>query len=182
MIPRAARSGRSGPASVGSKRRSFQSWAVQLFQQALPACAETTSPRTWALALIGIHEYLRRFSGDRQVDQMRDTLTDKLVDLFERTATDDWPWFEDVALLRQRQAVPRPDPERPVGRERTGPGDRPALAALVGRQAVVARGAVPPDRLQRILPTRGDRRRVRSAADRSPCHGLRCDRSPQRRR
>lgn len=80
-----------------SRRRSFQSWAVQLFERALPACAETTSPRTWALSLIGIHEYFRRLSGDRLVDQMRDTLTNKLIDLYENGASDDWPWFEDVA-------------------------------------------------------------------------------------
>ena len=80
-----------------SRRRSFQSWAMQLFQKALPACARTTSPRTWALSLIGIHEYLRRLSGDRLVNQMRDTLTGKLIDLYEDTATDDWPWFEDIA-------------------------------------------------------------------------------------
>jgi glycosyltransferase involved in cell wall biosynthesis len=80
-----------------SRRRSFQSWAMQLFQNALPACASTTSPRAWALSLIGIHEYLRRLSGDRLVSQMRDTLTEKLIDLYEDTATDDWPWFEDVA-------------------------------------------------------------------------------------
>jgi hypothetical protein len=80
-----------------SRRRGLQSWAVQLFERALPACGETTSPRTWALSLIGIHEYLRRFNGDRLVNQMRDSLTDKLIDLFERTASDDWPWFEDVA-------------------------------------------------------------------------------------
>ncbi|QDV76462.1 glycosyltransferase family 4 protein [Botrimarina mediterranea] len=86
-----------GTCAGRSQRRSFQSWAVQLFQQALPACAQTSSPRTWALALIGIHEYLRRFSGDRLASQMRDKLTDKLIDLYDRTATDDWPWFEEVA-------------------------------------------------------------------------------------
>ena len=80
-----------------SRRRSFQSWAVQLFETALPASAKTTSPRTWALSLIGIHEYLRRLSGDRVVNHMRDTLTNKLIDLYEHSATDDWPWFEDVA-------------------------------------------------------------------------------------
>ena len=80
-----------------SRRRSFQSWAVQLFERALPASAKTTSPRTWALSLIGIHEYLRRLSGDRVVNHMRDTLTNKLIDLYEHSATDDWPWFEDVA-------------------------------------------------------------------------------------
>ena len=80
-----------------SQRRNLQSWAVQLFERALPACAETTSPRTWALALIGIHEYFRRLSGDRLVNQIRETLTDKLVELYENSATEDWPWFEDVA-------------------------------------------------------------------------------------
>lgn len=80
-----------------SHRRSLQSWAVQLFEQALPACAETTSPRTWASSLIGIHEYLRRLSGDRLVNQLRDTLTNRLVELYEQSASDEWPWFEDVA-------------------------------------------------------------------------------------
>lgn len=80
-----------------SRRRSFQAWAVQLFERALPACAETTSPRTWALSLIGIHEYFRRLSGDRLVNQMRDTLTNKLIELYENSADDDWRWFEDVA-------------------------------------------------------------------------------------
>ena len=80
-----------------SQRRSLQSWAVQLFEKALPACAETTSPRTWAFLLIGIHEYFRRFSGDRLVNQIREVLTDKLIDLYENSATEDWPWFEDVA-------------------------------------------------------------------------------------
>lgn len=80
-----------------SHRRSVQSWAVQLFEKALPTCSETTSPRTWAHILIGIHEYLRRFSGDRLVNQVREVLTDKLIALYENSATEDWPWFEDVA-------------------------------------------------------------------------------------
>ena len=80
-----------------SRRRSFQSWAMQLFQKALPACENTTSPRAWALSLIGVHEYLLRLSGDRLVSQMRDTLTQKLIDQYDQSADDDWPWFEDVA-------------------------------------------------------------------------------------
>jgi hypothetical protein len=53
------------------------------------------SPRSWAFSLLGIHEYLRRFSGDRITGQIRDTLTARLIGLFERNATHDWPWFED---------------------------------------------------------------------------------------
>jgi hypothetical protein len=46
--------------------------------------------------LLGINEYLQRLSGDRFASQMRDTLTTRLMELFDRTAQPDWPWFEDV--------------------------------------------------------------------------------------
>ncbi len=75
--------------------RSFQMMAGQLFALALPALTEFTSPRAWAFGLIGIHEYLRRLSGDSLVNQTRDILTSRLMDLFERSAKSDWPWFED---------------------------------------------------------------------------------------
>ena len=55
--------------------RSFQMMAGQLFAQALPALTGFTSPRAWAFGLIGIHEYLRRLSGDSLVNQTRETLT-----------------------------------------------------------------------------------------------------------
>lgn len=74
----------------------LQMWAVQLFQRALPAAADLKAPRGWAFVLLGIHEYFRRLSGDRFVDQMRDRLTQNLVKLFEKNARDDWPWFEDT--------------------------------------------------------------------------------------
>jgi glycosyltransferase involved in cell wall biosynthesis len=75
--------------------RSFQMMAGQLFAQALPAITEFTSPRAWAFGLIGIHEYLRRLGGDSFVNQTRDALTARLMDLFERTAKPDWCWFEE---------------------------------------------------------------------------------------
>jgi len=78
-----------------SSHRSFQVFSGQLFAQALPRSAEFTSPRAWAFALLGIHEYLRRMAGDRQVDQSREALTARLMDLFERSARADWPWFEE---------------------------------------------------------------------------------------
>ncbi len=55
--------------------RSFQMMAGQLFALALPALTEFTSPRAWAFGLIGIHEYLRRLSGDSLVNQTRESLT-----------------------------------------------------------------------------------------------------------
>jgi len=75
---------------------SFQMLAAQLFEQALPVAAEFTSPRAWAFTLIGIDEYLQRFSGDRRTNQIRDSLTAKLVQRFADAATEDWQWFEDT--------------------------------------------------------------------------------------
>ncbi len=75
--------------------RSFQMMAGQLFALALPALTEFTSPRAWAFGLIGIHEYLRRLSGDSLVNQTRETLTCRLMKLFESNAKPDWCWFED---------------------------------------------------------------------------------------
>ena len=78
-----------------SPYRSFQIMAGQLFALALPALTEFTSPRAWAFGLIGIHEYLRRLSGDSLVNQTRETLTSWLMELFERTAQPDWRWFQE---------------------------------------------------------------------------------------
>jgi len=75
---------------------SFQMLAAELFEQALPVAAEFSSPRAWAFTLIGIDEYLRRFGGDRRANQIRDSLTAKLVQRHADAATEDWHWFEEV--------------------------------------------------------------------------------------
>jgi glycosyltransferase involved in cell wall biosynthesis len=78
-----------------SPSRNFQMMAGQLFALALPAFTEFTSPRAWAFGLIGIHEYLRRLGGDSVVNQTRELLTTRLMELFEAHARPDWQWFED---------------------------------------------------------------------------------------
>ncbi|MFO0891616.1 MAG: glycosyltransferase family 4 protein [Isosphaeraceae bacterium] len=81
-----------------SRRKDLQFWASALFDLALPGLLETRSPRTWAFAILGICHYLERLSGARQASQVRDTLTDRLIECFDRTAAegDDWLWFEDI--------------------------------------------------------------------------------------
>jgi len=79
-----------------SKHRDLQAWAAQLFERALPSILDTASPRAWANTLLGIYEYFRRFNGDRMAAQVRDTLTNRLIELFEANAKEDWPWFEDI--------------------------------------------------------------------------------------
>ena len=75
---------------------SFQMLAAQLFEQALPVAAGFTSPRAWAFTLIGIDEYLRRLSGDRRANQIRESLTAKLMQRFADAATEEWQWFEEI--------------------------------------------------------------------------------------
>ncbi len=66
-----------------------------LFAAALPAVSGFTSPRAWAFALLGIDEYLRAFQGDSNVQAMRRAVAERLFDLYQRSSTPDWPWFEE---------------------------------------------------------------------------------------
>jgi hypothetical protein len=84
-----------GTCAGRSRHPDLQAWAAQLFERALPTVLDARSPRAWSFTLLGIYEYFRRLSGDRIAAQARDTLTLRLIDLFERTATEDWPWFEN---------------------------------------------------------------------------------------
>jgi glycosyltransferase involved in cell wall biosynthesis len=84
-------------ACVGRSRdNGLRMWAAGLLERVLTTILDTTSPRGWAFALVGIHEYFRQLSGDRLVNQVRETLTQRLIALYDSTASDDWPWFEPV--------------------------------------------------------------------------------------
>ncbi len=69
--------------------------AARVFQQSLLAMLETTSPRAWAFALIGIHEYLQRFSGDRRASQVQEELAGRLLGLYQNNRANGWNWFEN---------------------------------------------------------------------------------------
>ena len=71
-------------------------WASGFFPRVLGAIAATTSPRSWALGIVGIFEAMRRFEGDRLAFTTCRDLTRRLLSLHRHTATDDWPWFEDI--------------------------------------------------------------------------------------
>jgi glycosyltransferase involved in cell wall biosynthesis len=79
-----------------SKRQGLQGMAVRLFEEALSAVSEFTSPRAWAFSLLGIQYYLRRFPGDRAVLAVQMKLVQRLKDLYRENRTDEWPWFEDI--------------------------------------------------------------------------------------
>jgi len=71
-----------------------QSLAGELFQAALPAVADFTSPRAWALSLLGISEYLRPFRGETAVHTLQRELARRLVAAYERASKQQWQWFE----------------------------------------------------------------------------------------
>jgi hypothetical protein len=78
-----------------SDKRGLCGTASRLFELALPPILETTSPRAWAFALLGIHEYLRRYVGDRSAQNVREALAQRLLDLYRAHSAPDWHWFEN---------------------------------------------------------------------------------------
>jgi glycosyltransferase involved in cell wall biosynthesis len=99
-----------------SNTQALHGMAGWLFEKALPPILETTSPRGWAFALIGIHEYLKRFAGDRVAGNVRDELAKRLLSLYRAHRTDEWRWFENgltycnaalpQAMLMSGQSIP----------------------------------------------------------------------------
>jgi glycosyltransferase involved in cell wall biosynthesis len=78
-----------------SKLDNLTEVALNLFERALPVMSDFQSPRAWAFGLVGIHAYLRRFSGDSEVRRVRAILAARLFELYKVNANDDWPWIED---------------------------------------------------------------------------------------
>ncbi|HLF26694.1 MAG TPA: glycosyltransferase family 4 protein [Anaerolineae bacterium] len=69
--------------------------ATRLFDAALPAALEFTSPRAWADTLIGLQGYLHQFPGDRRAGMINEVLAERLMALYRANRTQDWRWFED---------------------------------------------------------------------------------------
>ncbi|MCB0103990.1 MAG: glycosyltransferase [Anaerolineales bacterium] len=78
-----------------SRTPTLHNMAGRMFQQSLLSILDMTSPRAWAFALIGIHEYLPLFAGDRRVSQVQEELARRLLSLYEDNKTEGWNWFED---------------------------------------------------------------------------------------
>jgi glycosyltransferase involved in cell wall biosynthesis len=87
----------AGMALGRSKNDGHRSLCALLFQQGLPVVETFTSPRSWAFVLLAMQEYLRTFSGDRFVNQLRDVLTQRLLDHYRHNSSPDWQWFESMA-------------------------------------------------------------------------------------
>jgi hypothetical protein len=80
--------------------------AADLFQRALPAVEQFTSPRAVAFTIIGIHAFLSRYPGDSQMETTCEILSNKVMQCFRNTASEDWPWCEDT-LTYDNARVPQ---------------------------------------------------------------------------
>ena len=86
--------------------------------------------------------------------------------MYDRTATPDWPWFEEILsydIARLPQALIASGPVRPAA---PWTRSRPADPGLAGRGPDRPAGTLPADRLQRLLP-QGAKRRPGSTSSRS---------------
>ena len=79
-----------------SKDQALRGAAGRLFEVAVPAVVAFSSPRAWAFAVLGIHEYLDSYPGDRDARKLGSVLANRLVELYGTVRTPDWIWFEDV--------------------------------------------------------------------------------------
>jgi glycosyltransferase involved in cell wall biosynthesis len=68
--------------------------AGRLFEDAMPAALDFSSPRAWAFSILGMQAYLDWFPGDRAVQGARNTLANKLLSIYEHSRTESWQWFE----------------------------------------------------------------------------------------
>jgi len=79
--------------------------ARELFDSALPAARQFTGLRAWSFSLLGIQEYLDRFSGDLVVARTGKLLVSRVMNQYRVVSTPDWPWFED-ALVGSSAVIP----------------------------------------------------------------------------
>nr|MDQ3623317.1 glycosyltransferase family 4 protein [Verrucomicrobiota bacterium] len=86
----------AGTALGRSANEGYRKLCGSLFERGLAGVETFTSPRAWAFAVLAIHEYLRRYAGDRAVSGTRDCLTAKLLAFYRAAKTPEWLWFEEI--------------------------------------------------------------------------------------
>jgi hypothetical protein len=77
-----------------SRNAGLRGAAGRLFEAAVPATLTFTSPRAWAFSILGMQAYLDWFPGDRAIQGARNALANRLLDIYERSHSATWRWFE----------------------------------------------------------------------------------------
>ncbi len=84
----------AGTGAAHSREESHRSLCRELFGIAMPAVRGFTSPRAWAFTLLGLSEYLKAYPGEEAAAEMQDLLATRMLKLWQRYSSGDWPWFE----------------------------------------------------------------------------------------
>jgi glycosyltransferase involved in cell wall biosynthesis len=77
-----------------SQNSGLRGAAGRLFEAAVPAVLKFSSPRAWAFSVLGLQAYLDWFPGDRAIQNIRNALANRLLDIYERSHSETWHWFE----------------------------------------------------------------------------------------
>jgi len=77
-----------------SRNAGLRGAAGRLFEAAVPATLTFGSPRAWAYSILGMQAYLDWFPGDRAIQNARNILANRLLEIYERTHSEEWRWFE----------------------------------------------------------------------------------------
>ncbi|MFY9853007.1 MAG: glycosyltransferase family 4 protein [Terracidiphilus sp.] len=77
-----------------SRNAGLRGAAGRLFEAAVPATLAFTSPRAWAYSIFGMQAYLDSFPGDRTIQGIRNILANRLLDIYDRSHSETWKWFE----------------------------------------------------------------------------------------
>ena len=70
--------------------------STRLFHRGIAAVEHLHHPRALAFALVGIHAYLARFSGDTEARRVREILALRLFKTFAEIGDREWPWHDDT--------------------------------------------------------------------------------------
>ena len=74
-----------------SRRR----WAIDLFNEALPATESFSSPRAWAFCLLGLDAFCSTVKENALAARLRLSFADRLTSMLASVETDNWVWFEE---------------------------------------------------------------------------------------
>ena len=74
---------------------SRRQWAKDLFDAALPAAEDFSSPRAWAFTLLGLHAYCSVVSDNALAARLRRSLADRLICALTSVESENWIWFEE---------------------------------------------------------------------------------------
>ena len=162
-----------GCGAARSLNEGHRKLSEHLLIRGVPVVAEFSSPRAWASALLGIHEFpaepSRTPGNDRRLRNADGKPRSPLEELRDRRLA----VVRNDRLLRQRAAEPGLDPERTVSPVSRSDAYRHRVAFVAGLPAENAGGAFPAHRQRRLLFEGRSPGGLRSTTRRGPGDGRR---------